>query len=230
MGVKRHANHGRDHAATGSDPIPGFAAAADPVYMPGSRMFNAAAIFASHSSNNSGNVIFDVTVPNNLYTSNTSSSNDPFIYIPVWFGKADGTYGPDKGSTSGLYWCHHIVRSGPDCGKLVLEVASATVSGVVHSVFSGSLTWIQILTDDLYVVLSTWGYPYSSSTINWRTWYIRLTGAVGAQASAYVSTSDGGLDGGPGLYYFRYKKNGKNASSSAYKIDMAQFGVSGLAG
>ena len=230
---KTHANHGRDHLSTGADPIPGLSTSGISFlpYMPNGFERHAVGIFGSHTSNNAGDVTQDSSVIGGGYTSNTSSSNSPFIYMPVFIGKADGTYGPSAGAVTGIYRMHHVVRVGPDCGKLVLEVSSAYVSGSLLGVFSGSLTWVSILSsDDLYAASSSWGAPYSSDSANMRRWYVYLTGALGDAATTYAGRTSGALNGGPGLYYFRYSKDGKNGSSSGYKIDMAQFGVSAIAG
>lgn len=223
---KEHAQHGRDHGPNGMDPIPGLGG--NPYYMPAVQQWTPNGLYHSHVSNLSGTLQQDNTVVNaSYYSCGTSSTSTPFLVIPVFLGKADGTYGPtlDTGMTF-LYWASYIVRKGPDCLSYDLKIASAVVGGTLLSVFDAGLTWVTIESVDLYNAASSWGSPYSSASTNFRDFYLYVTGAAGDTATTYSGTSSGALNGGPGLYYLTVWSTGKNASSSGYKFDIADFCVS----
>ena len=204
-----------------------------PVYMPGSQMFTGLQLFAAHTANDGIQVVQSSAVLHGGYASiyttfdpDEPSINTPLMILPVWLGKADGTFGPPKGATDGGYTGHYLVRKGPDCCSMNLQIASAVVGGVVIDPYS--VSWVDIRDDDLYAASSSWGDPWTTTSANYRTFLIKLTGADGDVATTYNSGGSLALDGGPGLYYFGFRRTGKNASSSDYLLDIAEFGVSGL--
>lgn len=168
------------------------------------------------------------------------SADEQYLVIPVWIGKPDGVYGPDaSGDTDRQYMGHFVVREGPDTPIWDLQIASALVGGVIRQPTYASLTWVDIFTNrDNYNATDDWGTtgapahyepnPVGLSTANPYYFYIILTGELGDVATAYAGATNGGLDGGPGMYYFAFRRTGKNASSSDYLFDIAEFGIHGI--
>lgn len=235
---KEHAKHGRDHGPNGMDPIPGIA----PVYMPSVQLFTGLQMAYAHTDNNVW-VYPDSTVVNGGYTrirATWASSSEQHLVIPVWLGLPDGAYGPDGTTyTDKQYMGHFVVRKGPDAPIWQLQIASAYVGGQIRQPTDAGLTWVTIFnSQDNYAAADDWGTtgspshyepdPLGSSTANPYYFYIILSGAFGDVATTYVGATSGGLDGGPGMYYFAFRRTGKNASSSDYLFDIAEFGIHGI--
>lgn len=126
----------------------------------------------------------------------------------------------------------YVVELGPDCGKLTIQAWVGPESysgwtnvpdGGMQSPYNASNTYTQfvdVVTIDCYAAgSSTIQNAGPSSSIDWRVMGAdgtSLTSISGTNADTGAGVRD--ADGGSGVWWFRSYINGKNASSSAYRV------------
>lgn len=167
-------------------------------------------------------------------------------YSPFYLeSTADGSYlgrvirlGP-QGS---IWHISPIVRTGPDCGRIIVELATVPEDkpgtlglGGIGAVDTTSLSWFQLNRQngvpraDLYQSVETEPYNgYVGANGNWR---FRIMGKPGIALTATPAfdASDGfQANGGPGLWAIRFKVDGKNASSTGFKFRLHAWHVNRL--
>lgn len=224
LGKIPYKQHGRRHAVGGSDPIPGLASggAGSPMWPLEPQALVRPTIKLAQNGDNFWTI---TNVTPDAYGSikyESATDGDGF--------QAAVRLGP-YGSRWGMAF---VAEKGPDCGKMTVQAWvgpedysgwTTVPDGGLQSPYNVSHTYTQfvdVFTQDLYAAgTSTLSVASPSSSIDWR-----ILGVDGASLTSISGTDpDTGAgvrdaDGGSGVWWFRVKVNGKNASSSAYRVTL----------
>ena len=222
-----YGKHGRRHAATGEDPIPGVGSPMWPMgrtlMRPGD-LNNVAGLSAADWTEVSDP---GTTVYGNVYWTNTTggATDGDFITRIVRLGP--------QGSIWNVWY---VSDEGTDYGKVKFQLASlsenadATVSGFTDVTGAMEATELEgdavtfydlsalngVTHDDHYAAAPVTG------TLWEQEWQFRIMGSAGTELTATptysANTNTFHANGGPGLYALRLIVDGKNASSTGYRV------------
>ena len=216
--------HGRRHAADGEDPIPTTASSSSYMY-PTEYHIMYPLMLNSSSGGISGYTYtdnFGVNRYNQYYIEATALNS--YFYRIVRLGPAGSLWGFTM-----------VARKGSDGGQMTVSVAQLSDTnqynpgtgpspGALEDIDDTPATFYDLKRD--VSPSTTTADFYAAGTTEYQTyvgpeWRFRLNGSSGSTLSAITSnTSDdiNELDSGEGMYAFRFKTTGQNASSSGYRV------------
>lgn len=213
--------HGRRHAPTGEDPIPGITSS--PYGFPTEYHMMYPLMLNSSSGGISGYGYTDNLGTNryNQYYIEATTLNAEFFRI-VRLGPAGSIWGFSM-----------VARKGTDGGQMTVSVAQLSEDNPYNpTILTGALEDIDDIPATFYDLKrdttpsTTTADFYAGSTTEYQVyvspeWRLQLGGADGDTLTGITdNTTDdlNELDSGSGMYAFRFKTTGKNASSSSYRV------------
>lgn len=218
-GYVDHAWRHAPKAAGGTDPIPGLSSGEElsygtPIYIPVKEVWTADnQVTASGGANSyaANNWTIDATYPGGGYCMDTVDGHAISFLFKM-------------GPRNSIWGFLPLLSRGTDYGIVDFDITSVlplTANPVNSSADpegdpeTGNEVWVTWDTIDCYAAADN---PYHTVSSIKR---LRINGAVGvAGTSATVSGTDNARqwDGGPGYHRIRAYTNGKNASSSGYRV------------
>lgn len=164
-----------------------------------------------------GTVTYDSTVYGGAYRGQATPADQNWVAFPCRLGPVGSVWGFDV-----------VYRKGPGYGRLAIDLATSSEDGLTGATGYEGPGLAQQPFDVSFVQVNGFaedGYDAapSSDFVAQRSVQFRIGGNSGVPLTAFSTDPvTGGLrgDGGPGLYWVRFRVNGKHASSSGYAFDI----------
>lgn len=165
----------------------------------------------NYEGSGAATIAIDSGYPHNGYFRHTADTN--YICWPVNIGP------------QGSWWMAVVLfANGPDFGKVDLQIATAADATNIYGLSLGGgiaaralSTFVTLQNRDCYAAVLD-KFPSNSQVFK----QFLITGTDRATGTAFTGSNTDRWDGGSGPHYLQLKTNGKNASSSGFKIDISE--------